>query len=89
MYDKDNRCETVSLKGAKIEESRELEFIVTKANNDLLYFKAASTAEAKEWIEFISLAILINTPEMVYFKIEPMNATKVLTFYSVHTSNEM
>lgn len=26
---------------------------------------------------------------MVYFKIEPMNATKVLTFYSVHYSNEM
>lgn len=40
MYDKDNRCETVSLKGAKIEESRELEFVVTKANNENLYFKA-------------------------------------------------
>ena len=24
----------------------------------------------------------INTPDMVHFKIEPSNATKVLTFYS-------
>ena len=43
----------------------------------------------KDWIDFITRAILINTPEMVHFKIEPMNATKVLTFYTIQYYNEI
>ncbi len=35
-----------------------------------------------EWIESIWKAILINTPDQILFKIEPMDKTKKLTFYT-------
>jgi hypothetical protein len=35
-------------------------------------------------VDFIQRSILVLTPEIIYFKIEPMGSTKVLTFYSIH-----
>jgi hypothetical protein len=41
-----------------------------------------------EWVDFFWRAILINKPDMVELKIEPMNQTKVLTFYIMKQAEE-
>lgn len=63
-------------KGANIEDNREQTFVMIKGNQHY-YFKATSEKEAKEWTEYLWRAILLMTPDLVQFKIEPMQKTKV------------
>lgn len=42
------------------------------------YFDANSDKDAKEWTEYLWRAILLTTPDLVQFKIEPMERTKVI-----------
>jgi len=39
-------------------------------------------------VDYFWRAILINKPDMVELKVEPMNQTKVLTFYIMKQAEE-
>ena len=47
---------------------------------NLLYI-ANSEKDAREWIEVIKKAAYSNSTNMIYVKIDPVNSTKVITFY--------
>lgn len=82
VYDKHNYEMVINLKGAKILETKNCEFIISNSKGrDLHLFEVENQTATKEWIDHIWRTILINQPEMVHFKIEPMNQTKKLVFY--------
>lgn len=82
--DKTNR-QVYSLKGAKLDETNSNEFMLVvepkKITSKTLHFQALDQEDYTKWIDFLWRAILINKPDMVELKIEPMNSTKVLTFF--------
>ncbi|EAR98069.2 PH domain protein, putative (macronuclear) [Tetrahymena thermophila SB210] len=90
VYDekKEVSGEVINLKGANIEDVRDQQFLMIKGNQHF-YFEAISEKEAKEWTEYLWRAILLTTPDLVQFKIEPMERTKVLCFYQVKYEDEM
>ncbi|KAL4465070.1 hypothetical protein ABPG72_009448 [Tetrahymena utriculariae] len=90
VYDekKEVSGEVITLKGANIEDVRDQQFLMIKGNQHF-YFEAISEKEAKEWTEYLWRAILLTTPDLVQFKIEPMERTKVLCFYQVKYEDEM
>jgi hypothetical protein len=75
----------IYLKGFKVEESRENEFMLSKADRNY-NFKTYSQEDYRNWVEVLQRSILILTPEIIYFKIEPMGSTKLLTFYSINSN---
>jgi vacuolar protein sorting-associated protein 13A/C len=72
------------LKGAKLDETRDTEVMLTvdpkKLSSRTFNFQGEQDA-ISEWVDYFWRAILINKPDMVELKVEPMNQTKVLTFY--------
>ena len=88
-----NRPIKINLKEAKIDDLNDQEFIVlcsrdmkNRKNTTFYFFKAATDAEAIEWMNAINVATKIRDPNVVYVKIEPVQSTKVITFHT--TRNE-
>ena len=83
LYDKDNsKKDTINLKGAKIENAIENEFILKTSKNVSYQFKAKNEVDKSEWINHIWKSILLENPEIIFVKIEPVNLTKAIKFHS-------
>ncbi|CAD8085165.1 unnamed protein product [Paramecium sonneborni] len=84
-FNKRKQHESYYLQGAKVDESKDNEFVLKinpeKMLSKNLHFQTKTVDEANQWVEYLWRAILIDKPEMVELKIEPSNQTKVVTFY--------
>jgi vacuolar protein sorting-associated protein 13A/C len=86
IYNKDFPAfkQIIPLKAAKIDDFKDIEFVINVELGKKLQFfafRAKSEQEALEWVDFIKRAAFINSPNMIHVKIDPVNSTKVITFY--------
>jgi len=83
LYDKDNSKKiTINLKGAKIENALENEFVLRTSKSVIYQFEAKSDSEKSDWVNHIWKSILLENPEIIFVKIEPENLTKAIKFHS-------
>ena len=83
LYEKDNsKKTTINLKGAKIENALENDFILKTAKNVTYQFVAKTDSEKSDWVNHIWKSILLENPEIIFVKIEPENLTKAIKFHS-------
>ena len=81
-----NIKEKIPLKGAKIEDMKDVRFILNVEVNKkpkFIEFKAKNEDDAIEWVEFIKRAAFVHGPNIVYVKIDPVNSTKVIKFQMI------
>jgi len=81
-----NIKEKIPLKGAKIEDMKDVRFILNVEVNKkpkFIEFKAKNEDDAIEWVEFIKRAAFVHGPNIVYVKIDPVNSTKVIKFHMI------
>lgn len=47
----------------------------------IFYYLAKTEKDAQDWVDAIKKATYPNSTNMIYVKIDPVNSTKVMTFY--------
>lgn len=81
----------INLSGAKIDDMKDLEFMIISPKNKKEYesflFKAESEPDAADWVRCIKRATLFGNPNLIHVKVEPINSTKVITFYTIKSDN--
>lgn len=81
----------INLSGAKIDDMKNLEFMITTPKNKkefaFFFFKAESEQDAIDWVRCIKKAAFFSNPNLIHVKVEPINSTKVITFYTIKSEH--
>lgn len=89
VYDTNNHVKPlkIPLSGAKIDDMKELEFMIIvpkkKKEFEFFVFKAETDEDATEWIMHLKKAAFSRNPNLIHVKVEPINSTKEVTFYTI------
>ena len=89
VYEKSNpgKPQKIILAGSKIDDMRDQEFMIMAPKNkkefEFFVFKASSEEEFQDWIRSIKRAVILSNPNLIFVKVEPIDSTKVVTFYTL------